>query len=132
MDVFVFGQNVTAVIVNNPELYMGQMQEISINIDKTKEELLSIQARLMKRARGEITKGKKPMVESVTASAGRVLKKREYMADVFGYEALEKDGHVYLTFSSSDQKLAEIKEAQLGKTALFTDRLDFSNENPDG
>jgi hypothetical protein len=36
MEVDVFGQRVTGIIVHNPELEDGQMQGIRINIDKTK------------------------------------------------------------------------------------------------
>ncbi len=60
-----FERDVTALIVHNPELEKGQLQGICINIEKTKNELLDIQGRLLKRFKGEITKGKKPTVQSV-------------------------------------------------------------------
>ncbi len=49
------------------------------------------------------------------------------MTDIFEYEILEKDGHVLLTFSDSEQKLQTITDEQLGKTALFTDRSDMTD-----
>lgn len=123
----VLGREVITVIVYNPELEKGQMQGILINIAKTKAELLSIQERLMKRSRGETKKGKKPTADSVTRQVDKVLERREFMKDIFEYEVLEKNGNVYLTFSDSDHKLHGIQEAQLGKTALFTDRGDFTD-----
>lgn len=123
----VLGRDVITVIVYNPELEKGQMQGILINIAKTKAELLSIQEQLMKRSRGEIKKGKKPTVDSVTRQVGKVLERCEFMKDIFEYEVLEKNGNVYLTFSDSDNKLHGIQETQLGKTALFTDRSDFTD-----
>lgn len=123
----VLGREVTTVIVYNPELEKGQLQGIHIDIAKTKAELLSIQERLMKRSRGEIKKGKKPTVDSVTVQVDKVLERREFMKDIFEYEVLEKNGNVYLTFSDSDNKLHGIQETQLGKTALFTDRGDFTD-----
>jgi transposase len=49
------------------------------------------------------------------------------MAEIFEYEIFKKDNHVFLTFSESDQKLQDIIDGQLGKTALFTDRSDMTD-----
>ena len=127
MEAEVFGRKVTTVVVYNPELEKGQLQGIRINIDKTKTELMDLQGKLLKRSKGEITKGKKPTVESVQKAVTKILQHREFMVDIFDYEVLEKDGHVLLTFSDSDQRLQGITETQLGKTALFTDRTDLSD-----
>lgn len=123
----VFGRKVIGLIVHNPELENGQLQGIRINTQKTKAELMSIQERLMKRARGEIRKGKKPTSASVITAVGKILGSREYMKDIFDYEVLEKDSFVYLTFSASDSRLEEIRQTQLGKTALFTDRDELTD-----
>ena len=127
MDAEVFGRKVKTVIVYNPELEKGQLQGININIGKTSSELLDLQGRLLKRAKGEITKGRKPTAESVQKAVRKILDSREYMTDIFEYEILEKDKHILLTFSDSEQKLRTIMEEQLGKTALFTDRSDMSD-----
>ena len=123
----VFGRKVIGLIVHNPELENGQLQGIRINMEKAKAELMSLQERLMKRARGEIRKGKKPTSASVTTAVGKILGSREYMKDIFDYEVLEKDSFVYLTFSASDSRLEEIRQTQLGKTALFTDRDELTD-----
>ena len=117
----------TAVIVHNPELERGQLQSIRINIEKTRSELLAIQGKLLKRARGEIRRGNKPTRDSVQKTVRRILDHREYMADIFEYEILEKDDHILLTFSDSEENLRTITEKQLGKTALFTDRRDMTD-----
>lgn len=127
MEAEVLGRKVTTVIVYNPELERGQLQGIRINIDKTKSDLMDLQGKLLKRSKGEITKGKKPTVDSVQKAVAKILKHREFMSEIFDYEVLEKDGHVLLTFSDSEQKLQTITETQLGKTALFTDRTDLSD-----
>lgn len=126
-DTEVFGRTVTALIVHNPELEKGQLQGIRINIEKTKNELLDIQGRLLKRSKGEITKGRKPTVQSVTKSVEKVLNHREFMRDIFEYEIISKDGYIFLTFFDSEQKLQRIIDEQLGKTALFTDRDDLTD-----
>ena len=61
-----FGRAVTVVITYNPELEEGQMQEILLNIEGANMKLLDLQQRLMRRSNGEIAKGKKPTIESVT------------------------------------------------------------------
>ena len=127
MEATVLGREATTVIVYNPELEKGQLQGIQINIEKTKRELLEIQGRLLKRSKGELKKGKKPTFESVSKAVSNILKHREYMDDIFEYEILEKEEHIFLTFSDSEDKLNVIKEEQLGKTALFTDRSDMSD-----
>ena len=127
MDTEVFDRTVTALIVHNPELEKGQLQGIRINIEKTKTELLDIQGRLLMRSKGEITKGRKPTLESVTKAVEKVLKHREYMKEIFEYEVISKEGHILLTFSDSEKKLQQIIDEQLGKTALFTDRKDFTD-----
>jgi transposase len=122
-----FGRSVTAVIVYNPELEEGQMQGILINREKTDEKLSEIQQRLNRRATGEIKKGKKPSVESITVSVEKILNV-EYMRDIYNYEVIEMDGHIHLNYEVSEDRLECIRREELGKTALFTDRKDFTNE----
>jgi transposase len=123
----VFGRKVTAVITYNPELEAGQMQGLLINRAKTDAKLLELQQRLAHRAAGEITKGKKPTAESVVVAVEKILNV-EYMRDIFHYEVIEKDGDILLTYGSSEERLERLRYAELGKTALFTDREDFTNE----
>lgn len=124
----VFGKNVIALVVYNPALKKGQLQGININIEKTNAKLLDVQNRLLLRSRGEITKGKKPTVESVDAKVKKILK-TEYMDTVFTYEIFEKDGCPLLTFAKSEEALTALADKELGKTVLFTDRDDFSDED---
>jgi len=123
----VFGRNLTVVIIYNPELEEGQMQGILINLEKTNTKLLELQQRLMRRAYGEITRGKKPTLESVTKAIEKILSV-EYMKDIFLYEVLENNGNIHLAFGHSEERLERIRREDLGKTVLFTDRDDFTNE----
>lgn len=123
----VFGRKLTVLMVYNPELERGQLQGILINREKVTQKLLELQQKLIKRANGEIKKGKKPTKESVTQAVETILK-AEHMKELFQYEVLEQEGKPYLTFAFSDESLEQLTQEQLGKTALFTDRDDFSNE----
>jgi len=123
----VFGRNMIVVIAHNPELERGQMQGILINKEKSHAKLHLLQQQLLRRANGEITKGKKPTAESVRTAVEKILK-AEYMKDIFSYEVLECDGNICLTFEFLEEQLERIRYDYLGKTVLFTNRKDFSNE----
>jgi len=126
-EMVVFGRNVIVVIAYNPELEKGQMQGILINIEKTNNKLLEIQRQLIRRSNGEITKGKKPTIDSVTTAIEKILSV-EYMKDVYIYNVFEHEGTIRLTFEMSEEQLEHIRYDYLGKTVLFTNRKDFSNE----
>lgn len=123
----VFGRTLTVLIVHNPALEQGQLQGILVNREQITQKLLELQQKLIKRANGEIKKGKKPTKESVTSAVESILKV-EHMNKLFKYEVLEQDGKPYLSFAFSDEALEKLRQEELGKTALFTDRDDFSNE----
>ncbi len=127
MNASVFKRDLVTVIVNNPKLEEGQLQGILANREKAAAKLMKIQAALLRRASGKIRRGKKPTVESVTKSVKRSLK-AEYMEDIYNYKVLEQDGNIYLTFAFDRDALEGIRETQLGKTALFTDRFDYSTD----
>jgi transposase len=126
-EVDVFGRRVTAVIVYNPELEKGQLQGIGINREKIAAKLLALQQGLMRRAKGETVKGRKPSIESVKKNVEAIVSV-EYMTDIFSYQIFEQDGNIYLNFAFSDEALEKIRKEQLGRNALFTDRRDMSNE----
>jgi len=123
----VFGRDVVVVIVHNPELERGQMQGVLLNKEKTNAKLFELQQRLIRRANGEITKGKKPTKENVIATVDKILS-TEYMSDIFRYIVLEHEGNIYLTYESSEDQLDKVRYDYLGKTILFTNRKDFTNE----
>jgi len=123
----VFDRDVIVIIVHNPELERGQMQGVLINKEKTNAKLLELQQRLIRRANGEITKGKKPSKESVATAVNKILS-TEYMRDIFHCVILEQEGSIYLSFTPSDEQLEKIRNDYLGKTILFTNRRDFTNE----
>jgi len=89
--------------------------------------LLALQQKLMRRASGEVTKGKKPTIESVTNAAEKILS-TEYMKDIFLYDVLESNGNIHLVYRHSEAQLENVRRLHLGKTVLFTDREDFTNE----
>jgi transposase len=128
MEVNVFGRKLTGLIVHNPALEDGQLQGIAVNIEKTKAKLTELSIRLEKRAAGEIVKGRRPTIASVSKAVDDILK-TEYMKDIFKYKVTENDNNVLLRYYNSETELERIRRDILGKTALFTDRSDYSNED---
>jgi transposase len=123
----VYGRMLTVLIVHNPELEEGQLQGILLNLSKAEDKLAALQQSLIRRANGEVTKGKKPTFESVTCAVKKILK-IEYMNEIFRYEVTVDEHGVHLNYEQSETQLDKIRKESLGKTVLFTDRSDFSNE----
>lgn len=122
-----FERNLTVVITHNPALENGQLQGIRINMTKTTEKLKALQARLIKRADGTSQRGKKPTEESVAAQIKSILS-TQYMGEIFCTETGIREGFPFLDFSIDESKIEKIRIEELGKTVLFTDRDDFTNE----
>ena len=124
----VYGKEFTVVITNNPVLFEAQMVGVHTNITACKKSLVELQERLRRRKEGTVTKGKKPTVESVSKNIQNILS-TEYMSDIFDCTVTGEPGQTpELTFFCSDERLAALQEQKLGKTVLFTDRKEWSNE----
>lgn len=123
----VFNREVTVVISYNPALEQGQMQGIIINKEKTKAKLTELQQSLIRRTDGTTKKGRKPTMESVQAQVNIILA-TEYMDKIFQTTIGTRNGFLYLDFIEDNTAFEKIREEELGKTVLFTDRDDFSNE----
>ncbi|MDR1487191.1 MAG: IS1634 family transposase, partial [Deltaproteobacteria bacterium] len=127
MEVDVFGERLTALIVHDPKLEKSRLQDIKLNIEKTRKLLSELSSNLYGYASGGIVEGIYPTVDGVKNSLKNILK-TEYMEDIFKYKILQEGGNVYLSFGASKIALDKIRRDGLGKTALFTNRSDFSNE----
>jgi Transposase len=124
----VYGREFTAVVTNNPELYNAQMVGVQSNIGKCEIAIVELKEKLRLRKCGDITKGKKPTIESITKNIIGILS-AEYMKDIFDYTVTGEPGEVpTITFTINQEHLDGIQERSLGKTVLFTDRSDWSNE----
>lgn len=123
----VFGQERTVLITFNENLFAGQLQGVGSNIAKCRRELRELQRRLRRRATGKVSRGKKPTEESVNKNVRGILG-REYMTRIFRAQVAETDGHVELRYRLDQSALARLTEVSLGKTVLFTDNHEWSDE----
>jgi len=76
---------------------------------------------------GIIRKGKKPTVESVEKNINLILT-ADYMKKIFDFEIAKNNGLITLSFGINIDKFENIKNTYLGKTILFTDQHNWSNE----
>jgi transposase len=122
-----FGRTVTVVLTDNPELYDAQIRGVTNNIEKCKKELQELAEKLKERESGKIFKGRPYTVDSVTKKVKGILR-AEHMGQIFDYKIDVVNNNIRLNYNLNDEKFSYIREHILGKSALFTDRHDWSNE----
>jgi transposase len=122
-----FGRPATVVVTNNPELYRHQMRGVTNNIEKCSQELTELSNKLQERAQGAKFRGKKYTIESVISKVKSILT-AEHMKTIFEYHVWSNDNNISFSFNINEQKFNYIKENILGKSALFTDRHEWTNE----
>jgi len=122
----VFAEERTVLVTYNENLIAGQLQGIGSNIAKTKKELHAYQTKL-RRATGKVRRGRKPTLASTERKVNNILG-REYMKDIFNVKLTEVDGFVKLVYKIDPNAIARLSRTVLGKTILFTDNDDWSDE----
>ena len=101
---------------------------ILANIAACENALAALNEKLRLREAGIITKGKKPTVESVTKNIQGILS-AEHMKDIFDYSITCEPGQTpAVSFELNGDRWDMLQERVLGKSILFTDHSDWSNE----
>ena len=124
----VYGREFTILATYNPELFKAQMVGILANIASCEKALEELSERLRLRKTGAITKGKKPTIESLTKKILGILS-AEHMKDIFDYAVTGEPGQTpTMSFALNPDLWDLLQERVLGKTILFTDHAEWSNE----
>jgi len=124
----VYGKDFATVVTYNPAMYKAQMDGILTNIASCKKALTALRERLQLREAGLMTKGKKPTSASVTKTILGILSV-EHMRDIFDCTVTGNPGQTpAITFSLNNERWEKLQERVLGKTVLFTDHGDWTNE----
>jgi transposase len=123
----VFGQERTVLITYNENLLAGQLQGIGKNLAKCKTELHSLQSRLQRWATGKTRKGKKPTIEGAKKNVTKILQ-REHMKTIFKTDVFLKNDFIKLQYRVDQNALGRLIRTVLGKTILFTDNHDWTDE----
>ena len=122
-----FGRTVTVVVTDNPELFKLQMRGVENNIAKCVQDFTELSAKLRERENGVKIRGRQYTVESVETRVKNILA-AEHMKKIFDYDISKNNGSIVLKYSINEDKFDYIKEHILGKSILFTDRDNWSNE----
>jgi transposase len=123
----VFGDDYDVVVTFNPELFDAQLDGVEANVAKCQAELEGFRESLKRRADGLVTKGRKPTVASAEKKVSGILS-AEHMRKLFDVEIAESDGCVELSFTLNETKRDELKRTVLGRSILFTDRREWTDE----
>jgi transposase len=122
-----FGIVVTIVITHNPELYEKQLRGIFENIQKCKDKLNNLIKKLDNIANRTIISERDYTLESIIKKINNILH-AEYMKTIFDFKVYNKKNSIKVDYLVNEDKLKKLKSIFLGKSILFTNRHDWSNE----
>src|SRR6266705_245359 len=122
----VFAQERTVLITFNEALLEGQLQGITANLEKARGKLAVLQNGLRRRQQGRVKGGRAPTAESIGKQVEQILS-GQHLKQLIHCEV--SGGAVpSLSYRSDTGALSRLVETQLGKTLLFTDNEDWSDE----
>ncbi len=122
----VFGQERTIVITYNENLLEGQLQGIQASLTKARRKLDELQASLRRRRERRLKQGRTPTVQSLSKQVEQILS-GQFLKTLIECEVT--GGKVpALSYRTNTASLARLMRTHLGKTLLFTDNADWTNE----
>src|SRR5712692_5283155 len=122
----VFGVERTILCTFNHELFDAQTRTLAREIRKRKRKLQKLKTRLQRRHPG--SRGKAPTVEGVHKHVKEILRGR-HMADLFAVQVRKsRQGLPRLSVRFREKAYRHLAATLLGKTIIFTDRTDWSDE----
>jgi transposase len=122
----VYGQERTIVVTHNDNLLHGQLQGLTAALEKARTKLRELQTKLRRRREGRVRGGKAPTVASIRKQAQEALA-GQHVKTVL--HVVVEDGEVpTLSFETDQAALSRLLDKQLGKTILFTDNEDWTDE----
>jgi transposase len=123
----VFGRRHTVVVTFNPHLLDGQLQGLTSNLNKARGKLRQLQHQLRRWREGQIKAGKAPTLESVQKQI-RSICSSQYISLILKAQVRPVRQGLELTFHTHQAALDRLCRVQFGKTILFTDNADWTDE----
>ena len=123
----VFGQPRTIVVTFNQNLYDGQLQGLSAHLGKVRRKLRDLQTQLQRRRDGKIKRGKAPTLDSVKKQIHTICS-AQFVEKILKAEIQQVGKGLELTFRTDPAALDRLCRFQFGKTILFTDNADWTDE----
>jgi transposase len=123
----IFGQSRTIVVTFNPNLYHGQLQGLTAHLSKARRKLRDLQTQLQRRRDGKVKGGKAPTLDSVKKQIHTICS-AQFVEKILKAEVQPVRKGLELTFRTDQAALDRLCRVQFGKTILFTDNADWSEE----
>jgi len=123
----VFGRLYTIVVTFNQNLLDGQLQGLTASLGKARRQLLELERKLKLRREGTLKRGKPPRLEAVQKQV-RAICSAQLVGQVLKAEVRQVHKGLQLTFHTDQAALDRLCRVQLGKTILFSDNSDWSDE----
>ena len=123
----VFGQARTIVVTFNQNLYDGQLQGLTTHLSKARRKLRDLQTQLQRRREGKVKGGKAPTLDSVKKQIHAICS-AQFVEKILKAEVQQPSKGLELTFHTDQAALDRLCRVQFGKTILFTDNADWSEE----
>ena len=123
----VFGRTRTIVLTFNQNLYDGQLQGLTAHLGKARRKLRDLQTHLQRRREGKVKGGKAPTLDSVKKQIHTICS-AQFVEKILKAEVQQLGKGLELTFRTDQAALDRLCRVQFGKTILFTDNADWSEE----
>jgi len=123
----VFGRQHTVVVTFHPHLFDGQMQGLTANLNKARSKLRALQQQLRRWREGKVKGGKRPTLAGVQNQV-RSIGSSQHLKAILKTQLREVHRGLELNFWTDQAALDHLCRVQLGKTILFTDNADWSDE----
>jgi transposase len=123
----VFVQPRTIVVTFNQNLYDGQLQGLSAHLGKARRKLRDLQTQLQRRREGKVKGGKAPTLDSVKKQIHTICS-AQFVEKILKAEVQPLGKGLELTFRTDQAVLDRLCRVQFGKTILFTDNADWTEE----
>ena len=123
----VFGQMRTIVVTFNQHLYDGQLQGLTAHLGKARRKLRDLQTHLQRRRDGKVKGGKAPTLDSLKKQIHAICS-AQFVEKILQAEVQPLGKGMELTFRTDQAALDRLCRIQFGKTILFTDNADWTDE----
>lgn len=122
----VFGRPVTIVMTYNPELFAKQWRGLQWHMAKCEQGLRDLEGKLTRWREGQ-GRGKRPTRAGTLRQMVKILHAR-HMKQIFRVEVQKTPEGPRLVWSRDEAELTRLKEHLFGRTIIFTDQKDWTNE----
>ncbi len=123
----IFGRTHTVLVTFNQKLLDGQLQGLTANLNKARRKLHDLQRQLTRWREGKV-KGRAPALESVKKQVHTICS-AQFVKLILKAEVRAVRKGLELTYSTGRAALDRLCQVQLGKTILFTDNADWSDQD---